>query len=653
MNCRIKSQLCTIGALALVCWSMQIPCAPLEVYGRLPNVEDVSLSPDGSRIAFVNTEGDNRTVAVMSLADRKTIGAVNVGATKLRGTYWVDNDHLALTVSSTAMLRGAGWQDLGEYLQLMIYDIPKQRVRNPLDLGDGLVRHSGPTSANVIASAPIVRLVDGRAFIFVTGFVISDGFIPALFEIDPDTTTPQLLNKGLESVGTDWLVDEHGEVAVERVYHNHAGDQRWAFRLRADGQLRETVSGHEGVDVPEMVGFAPDYTSVWVRLLENGSPVVRPLLLKQGRFGDPIEKASTFNDFMVDRATGRVIGGTVTSGRTALEFLDPHWQSQWLGVVGSFRGDVITFVSAADDFSRLVIKLEGPRDLVKFMLIDLKTNTATSLGLSYKGLDVYAEQRSISYPAGDGLSIQAFLTMPPNRPAKNLPLVVLPHGGPHDHDEPGFDFWAQALAAQGYAVLQPNFRGSDLNQALLVAGYGQWGRKMQSDLSDGVRYLAASGIVDAKRVCIDGASYGGYAALAAVTLEPGVYRCAIAVAGISDLKEHFADALGGLNHEEGTYDRYFERYIGVHDLKDPALGAISPALHVDAITVPVLLIHGHDDTVVPFKQSQIMFKAMKKAGKVVELVELKREDHWLSHGETRLQMLAATVAFLKAHNPPD
>ncbi len=246
------------------------------------------------------------------------------------------------------------------------------------------------------------------------------------------------------------------------------------------------------------------------------------------------------------------------------------------------------------------------------------------------------------------LLIPAFLTLPPGAAEKDLPLIVLPHGGPAAADTLDFDWWAQALAAQGYAVLQPNFRGSTLSSKFLEAGFGEWGRKMQTDLSDGVRYLAHQGTVDPKRVCVVGASYGGYAALAGVSVETGVYRCAVSVAGISDLRRFRKWTIA---NEIGMNQRYWDRFIGTADQSDPALLAISPIEHVDAVMAPVLLIHGRDDTVVPFEQSDVMLNALKRAGKSVSLVTMKHEDHWLSHSETRLQMLQATVDFLKANNP--
>jgi dipeptidyl aminopeptidase/acylaminoacyl peptidase len=175
---------------------------------------------------------------------------------------------------------------------------------------------------------------------------------------------------------------------------------------------------------------------------------------------------------------------------------------------------------------------------------------------------------------------------------------------------------------------------------------------MQTDLSDGVRYLVKEGIADPARVCIMGASYGGYAALAGVTLDPGIYRCAVSVAGISDLKRMLEWEEAGHRYNEISL-RYWDRFMGVSGSSDPRVDAISPIKHLDAVTVPVLLIHGRDDTVVPFEQSTVMLDALRKAKKNVDLVTLKNEDHWLSRSETRLQMLKSSVAFLRTNNPPD
>jgi dipeptidyl aminopeptidase/acylaminoacyl peptidase len=289
-------------------------------------------------------------------------------------------------------------------------------------------------------------------------------------------------------------------------------------------------------------------------------------------------------------------------------------------------------------------------------LVDLDAKRATGLGNTYLGVppEGVSPVKSIRYKAKDGLEITANLTLPRGKDPKNLPLVVLPHGGPEVRDTPGFDWWSQALASRGYAVLQPNFRGSEgFGYDFVAAGFGQWGKAMQTDLSDGVRDLAAQGVVDPKRVCIVGASYGGYAALAGATLDTGVYRCAASIAGLSDLGRFLVDKQRLYEFSNNATLRYWLRFMGADGLKDPDLTALSPAKLVNKVEVPILLIHGKDDTVVPYVQSTIMADALKRAGKPVELVTLNGEDHWLSSGATRLQMLTAVTAFLEKNNPPN
>jgi dipeptidyl aminopeptidase/acylaminoacyl peptidase len=245
--------------------------------------------------------------------------------------------------------------------------------------------------------------------------------------------------------------------------------------------------------------------------------------------------------------------------------------------------------------------------------------------------------------------MDGILTLPFDREAKNLPVIMLPHGGPWAHDTEGFDWWAQAFASRGYAVFQPNFRGStNRDAAFKKAGHGEWGRKMQTDISDGLAHLTAQGIVDPKRSCIVGASYGGYAALAGVTLQQGLYRCAVSVAGVADLSMMISADIRESGNDTILKRNLVQEVGSGRDLKD-----VSPRRFAAQADAPVLLIHGKDDVVVPYKQSVVMADALKDAGKAHEFVTLEGEDHWLSLGATRLKMLQETVRFVEQHNPPD
>ena len=257
----------------------------------------------------------------------------------------------------------------------------------------------------------------------------------------------------------------------------------------------------------------------------------------------------------------------------------------------------------------------------------------------------------VGYKASDGMDLTGVLTLPPGRDPHKLPLVVLPHGGPEARDYPHFDWWAQAFASRGYAVWQPNFRGSSgYGLAFRNAGFGEWGRKMQTDISDGMAELDRQGIIDSRRACIVGGSYGGYAALAGVTVQQGLYRCAVSVAGVADLSAMLRTEL---KPQYSNADHYWERFMGARDYTDKGLDLYSPIRLAARADAPVLLIHGRDDTVVNYEQSTAMRSALKSAGKPVEFVTLPGEDHHLSHEQTRVAMLQAAVAFVQRYNPPD
>jgi dipeptidyl aminopeptidase/acylaminoacyl peptidase len=616
---------------------------PLDVYGRLPSLEEVALSPDGSRLAFVRNLDNERLLGVLSLAEHKVQGKLmRMGSVKLRSISWADDDHLLITTSATSLPMGLIGREQ-EWYMLNVYDIAKQKFSSYPDPD----KTRDFRIMNVLFGRVMVRRLGDHTVLFVPGiFVGNDELAPALFRVDLSSGNQKVIRQG-SRVTQEWLVDGAGEVVAEEDYDER--NQLWRMMERHDGGLHEIASGHDPIEIPELLGFGPDPDMLLMEMTEDGEPVWRQLSLKDGTFGPSMGARDSLEEPIEDRLTYRMIGGVHVDDSSHYIFFDHKTQRHWDAICRAFAGERVQFVSAAADFSKIVVRVDGSTHGLVYELVDMSTFRADPLGEVYDKLPPLLETKRITYTAADGLEIPAYLTLPRGKPPRNLPLIVLPHGGPAVRDTADFDWWTQALADQGYLVLQPNYRGSPLTQKHLVAGFGEWGRKMQTDLSDGVRYLAKEGLADPARVCIVGASYGGYAALAGVTLDPGIYRCAVSVAGISDLKRmlQWESADGAQNQH------YWNRFMGVTGPADPLLERISPIKHLAAVDAPVLLIHGRDDTVVAFEQSEVMFDAMKHAQKQVEMVTLKNEDHWLSRGETRLQMLQSTVAFLRAHNPPD
>ncbi len=348
--------------------------------------------------------------------------------------------------------------------------------------------------------------------------------------------------------------------------------------------------------------------------------------------------------------TFRLCGFGQSGDWNRLSYFDPLMQKLTESVAKMVDGERFIMESFADDPRQMIVYSEGEGDAGSYYYIDLTTGDGKPVASNYPDLPAewITQKKAIDYKAADGLNIHAYLTLPPFREARNLPLIVLPHGGPEEHDDISFDWQAQAFASRGYAVLQPNFRGSSgYGQAFINAGHGEWGRKMQTDLSDGVRYLAAQGLIDPKRVAIFGESYGGYAALAGATIDTGVYNCAVSVAGISDLKAivDWEDSKTGYQNDTVVLaDRQF--------MGDPSRwGEISPAKQAAKASCPVLVVHGTDDTRVPIEQSYEMQNAMKAAGKEVQLITYKGQTHWEDDQTSRIAMMQAAMDFIQKHNP--
>jgi dipeptidyl aminopeptidase/acylaminoacyl peptidase len=616
----------------------------IDVFGRLPALEDMVLSPDGSRVAFVETSGDKRSVLVFDLQNRdKPLGAFRVGDTKLRGISWMDNDNLLIIRSSTFQPK-IGFGGKSEVFQLAAYRVSSQELV-AIDF-----RNGQQEVLNAFAGQVKLRQVDGVATLFVQGWYYGAGtWWPGLLQYSVVDRRTRIAAKSAER-SIQWIIDQSGRIAGEFTYNFDS--KQWKLSVRNEAQQKLiAASGDAPLDIPDVLGFDAAGDSLIVDFLENDEHVWKSVRLRDGSW-ETIDKGHTFDGALLDRGSSRIIGGFRIDGEQA-SFFDPEMQAHWEAVHRAFPNEILGLVSHSDDFSKMLVKVYGLRDGYVFALYDWYAHKASILAHVYQDISAISERRPITYPAADGLAISAFLTLPRGVPEKMLPLVVLPHGGPAARESSGFDWWSEGLAAQGYAVLQPNYRGSTVSHQLLAAGYGQWGRKMQTDLSDGVRFLAKEGVIDSSRVCIVGASYGGYAALAGPTLDPGVYRCAVSVAGISDLKLFLRRTALRAGTKDNFAERYWDRFVGIKGQSDPILATVSPVAHVDAVNVPILLIHGEDDTVVPFEQSQVMSSALKHAGKSVQLVSLKNEDHWLSRSETRMQMLQATVDFLKVNNPPN
>ena len=443
-----------------------------------------------------------------------------------------------------------------------------------------------------------------------------------------------------------FLTDGRGNVRVQGVAEvtgtgQLTGRTKYQYRTRGNREWRDLEPFQDGDFVPLAVDA--DLDALYALRRKEG----RYALVRTSLTTDPAESLVASHpkvdiDNVVRSANGqKVVGYTLAEERRQTIYFDPAAKA----LVSSLHRALpklahIELVDASDDGTKVLVYGGADNDPGRYLLFDRTAKKLGQLLPSRPELEgrSLATVRSISYAARDGVSVPAYLTLPPGKEsAKGLPAVVLPHGGPASRDEWGFDWLPQYFAAQGYAVIQPNFRGS--------AGYGEgwqnengfrnW-RTAINDIVDAGRHLAKEGVADANRIAIVGWSYGGYAALQAAAVEPSMFKAVVAIAPVTDLP-----MLRG-QFDEYTNAQATRRWLGSGEFLEEG----SPSRQATRIQAPVLMFHGDMDLNVAVAQSQKMDGALKGAGKRSELVVFKGLDHGLEDNDARALMLSKAGALL-------
>jgi len=428
-----------------------------------------------------------------------------------------------------------------------------------------------------------------------------------------------------------------------RVFTRPDADTRWSrtaeIRLgdRADTEERDW----------EPAGRSENPGEIFVRARPEGTEFLG-IYRYNLETGEYIEPVALRDDYDISIAfshsfTGEFLGYGYVADRRLYQFEDEELQAHYEGLL-RFFGDQIEVYPVSVGGDRTILRVAGPTELDTIYLYDFEESSIEPLYALWPSM-LELETRPVErrlYAARDGLEIESFITWPESGPGENTPLLVMPHGGPEARDRLTFDRVAQYFAVQGYAVLQPNFRGSSgYGRSFIEAGHRNWGGAMQDDITDGVQHLIESGQVDPERICIVGFSYGAYAALAGAAYTPDLYQCAVGGGGAYDLAA-FIEARGEDNDE---LREYWVEQIGDPDNAADltAIRAVSPAFSAEAIAIPVLLLHGDQDRLVPVEQSQIMARALEAAGVPHVYVEEPEGRHDWGRGERNFRLALRNI----------
>jgi dipeptidyl aminopeptidase/acylaminoacyl peptidase len=518
---------------------------PLSAYGNLPDIEDMAISPSGGNLAIVaQMQGQRELVLLDPL--RKVRSRVPIGTIKTRDLSWIGEDDLLIVASSTERLNSDFTVDKHEFFSGIIIRKGTDRVDPvfggrksimPAITGDFGSRFVGGKweayfggieyTSNIATGSTLstYKLADVRRTLFGVGMI--------------DRSIRKVAPPAEPGHSRNWLLDGNGVVAA--TLDVSSADGRWTI---SNAQRTLLASGVDRTGDVSLNALGRDGTSAIYSLEDstNGESRTFEVPLAGGTPQEVFADQSV-SHLYVDDTNGRLLGYQPGNedGRPVL--FDPAQEGALRKVYRAFPKLTVSIKGWTPNFSHILARTSGNGDSGTWYVVEIAQLKAISIGPERPGIppEQVGPISTVAYTAGDGLRMSGILTLPPGAPAKNLPVVLLPHGGPQAQDDATFDWWAQAFASRGYAVFQPNFRGStDRDDAFRRAGYGQWGRKMQTDISDGLAELTRQGIVDPKRACIVGASYGGYAALAGVTLQQGLYRCAVAVAPVSDLMDMYS-----------------------------------------------------------------------------------------------------------------
>jgi len=645
----------------------KVTVIPEVDFAKHPPLGPPVLSPDGQHIAVtVKTEdngGDNKyQLAILHLPDLKYVSRLDMAATFLPiDVTWVDNKRLVMgTGKETAFAEAPA--ATGDIIAVDFDGKNKRMLYSDRSRGSSAAAMNilkMPIGFGTISGTP--DKADGHFYLTVNpaaerGGSDAQAHKTLIFDVDAVSGNVKEIGS-INADGYDFLV--HDGVAryawgqdndlKDHVYYRAGADKDWT-------ELAASVVGKQF----QPYAISPDGS----KLYSIGNPDGGPGQFAISNLDGSERKVLASNPRVSVRrvywspAPHLPYAVSFEDGRTSITWLDDSKYAQALKALNAkFADHFVGFSDISEDGSVALVGAASDRDPGTYAMFDLKTNAIRPLYQSkpWFNPEQLGERKPFWFKASSGTELGGYLTLPPGRVEKNLPAVLIAHGGPMGPND-GWSLasgWenteAQFLASRGYAVVQVNYRGSGGRGANFYdAGYRQMGTGMMQDMLDGLKWAVDQGYVDKSRVCVYGASYGGYTAFFQPVYAPqGTFKCSVAIAGVSDIRvqaEHSDTrrSRGGRNFLREAWGMGDEAYIKANSAID----------HVDKFNVPVLIIHGEDDKRVPVKNAEEMRDALRKAGKPVEYMTRPKEGHGFFKEENNTERYKITEAFLLKYLGP-
>ena len=653
----MTSKLLLAGLLSLAISVVQAQQAPAPQvsaqaltarhFARLPTYDHAELSPDGTHLAMTARVDGAVMLGVLRLADLQTVSTLHFaqGRSTIGDFTWSAGNRLLIELGED--YGSLAQPQLTGELASMDLDGSNKTLLFSNRLGKWFSTGTHITSRRTPRGAAYVEdpLVDDAGFALIR-LRVPDSEFDALYRLDERSGDTRKIAAAPMRYPWDYYADRSGNPRLVWGANDdhdapvifHRASDRWLPLTLPGVRVRPQLVSGDG----KLAWFRAEAADGRTCLLEWDSS--RPEAPARERLCRP----SNVLGAVLSDADRRPVAVEI-GDRGEIAVLDAQAiEVQVLqSLQAQFPGQMVRLASTSRDHRVLLYRVHSDRNSGEYYVYDAATGKARFLDATQSWLDPdrMAAQRRVEFKARDGLPLHGFVTMPPGKGTKNLPLVVIPHGGPIGiRDWWGWDADAQYLASRGYAVLQVNFRGSGgYGEAFRKAGYREWGGKMIDDLTDSTRTLIADGTVDGGRVCIYGGSYGGYAALMSAIREPDLYRCAVGYAGVYDLPLLFRES-------DVTLQRIGRRFWQDSMGDDPALlQAQSPVSRLDTLRAAVMIVHGEEDLRAPYSQAKALRAALERRKLPYEWLVKANEGHGFYDEANRTELFEKVGAFIDRH----
>lgn len=626
--------------------STQVSKIDTAIFADAGHITRPYISPDGSKIVY-REQIAGKTYLTTKFLDKKDSYRVAMPKdTDLLWYRWAGDQKLIFSAASLRKYAGQR-AAANEFRQTEMYVI---------NIATRSTHYVGPEKAG--PDGDNIMFVDPKGEYLIMSVRQSVYKYPSVFRIDIDTNESEEIVSDQLKIW-NWITDNKGVVrvgishrakAIHIYYRSREGE-----KFRKIGKLKDSDDEDEKeealIDINHIAAEADE--GYILSNKETGRFALYKFNFLTREAGEMVfgHDENDVTNYQMNNDGSQLESVRYTDSRDRIKWFDEALAKQQRLLDRTLVGQEVWIASKTKDNGKMVILSTSPTDPGSYYLYEPAARKMDRFaGVNDK---LSPEQLSVTkyeiYPSRDGTIIPAYVTLPKGREAKNLPLIIMPHGGPFGvRDTLDYNAEIQFLANRGYVVLQPNFRGSgSYGEKYYEKGKGQIGRAMQDDLDDGMDWLVERGIVDAQKVCIVGASYGGYAALWGVTRNPERYRCAASFAGVTDWKKQL------------RYDRRFFRNRYTRDWEDQIKGEddfdlddVSPVTLIDQLKRPILLVHGEKDSIVPFSQFTLYKDKLEDRRADAVFVTYEDEGHGLSDPENMKDWLDQLESFLQKHNPP-